>query len=100
VSVQAFQTVKETPKIEITTEMIEQAITQIVKVAAASDNETPFNVDEEAMIKAIQSKNNLSKETINKLSETLNMQSSLMVNLRVFLLEVREDYINSFKLNL
>lgn len=28
------------------------------------------------------------------------MQSSLMVNLRVFLLELREDYTNSFRLNL
>lgn len=72
VSVQAFQTVKDTPKIEISVDMIEKAITQIVKVAASSDNETPFNADEDAMIKAIQSKN-LSKEIISKISETLNM---------------------------
>jgi hypothetical protein len=37
---------------------------------------------------------------ISKISEALNLQSSMMVNLRVFLLEQREDFINSFKLNL
>jgi len=51
--VQAFQTVKDSPKIEINVDIIERAITQIVKVAAASDNETSFNVDEDAIIKAI-----------------------------------------------
>lgn len=41
VGVQACQTIKDTPKIEVSTELLEKAIVQIVKVASQSDADSP-----------------------------------------------------------
>lgn len=54
---------------------------------------------EDNLIKVIESKN-LSKSIIDKISTEIDLHNSLMAKLRVYLMERRMDYVNSFRLQM
>jgi hypothetical protein len=81
---------------------LNKAVTHLVTLR---ENTTPGgappsnSVNEELLIKAIKSKK-FKKEDIDRLLAHLETQTRALPLLRIFLVEKKKDWVNSFKLNL
>ena len=83
------------PRVGITDELVQNAVISEIKHATRAEQLSL----EKNLLNALESKR-LGPRAIEKIALEPDLQSSLMVNLRVYLLEQRNDYANSFRLNM
>ena len=91
VTVQAAQLEKDMPQVEILPDLMLTAIQGVIK------HHKSMPIDEAQLIRAIKSKK-LSKEDMEKLGRDRDLADSTLGNLKIFLMESRQDYVNALRL--